>query len=95
MDARDICRRLNCSPLTLSEWLDKGCPVDRQPPFASYAPGQVRQWLAENGIREWPTESDDDLDSPIRLILRALRRREITPWQAEKVITNLGSGIWA
>ncbi len=94
MDARDICRRLNCSPITLSEWLDKGCPVDRDPPHANYDANRVKGWLAENGIRDWPKESDRDLDVPIRVLLKALQRKEITPWQAERVIVNLGSGEW-
>ncbi len=95
MDARDICRRLNCSPITLSEWLDRGCPVERQPPYAHYEPSRVKEWLAQNGITDWPRESDDDVDKPLIPILRALERKEITPWQAEKVIMNLGSGDWS
>ena len=91
MDARDICRRLNCSPITLSEWVDKGCPIHRDPPSAWYELGPVKDWLTENGICDWPKESDQDLDEPIRVILKALQRKEITPWQAEMVITNLGS----
>ena len=94
MDARDICRRLNCSPITLSEWLDKGCPVDRDPPYAKYDPSGVKEWLTENGISDWPKESDRDLDAPIRVILKALQRKEVTPWQAERVIVNLGAGDW-
>ena len=93
MDARDICRRLNCSPFTLSEWVDKGCPIDRQPPFAHFDPDRVRKWLEENNIHEWPKESDRDLDEPVRVILNALERREVTPWQAENVMTNLGH-VW-
>jgi len=94
MDARDICRRISCSPMTLSQWVDRGCPVNRRPPFAYYVPDEVRQWLANNGITDWPKESDHDLDMPLRALLRALQRRELTPWEAEKVITNLGSGVW-
>ena len=94
MDARDICRRLNCSPMTLSEWVERGCPVHRHPPFASYDTARVKNWLAENGVSDWPKESDRDLDEPIRVILNALACRTITPWEAEKVIMNLGSGDW-
>ena len=94
MDARDICRRLNCSPITLSGWLDRGCPVHRHPPFAGLDPDGVRKWLEENGIRDWPRESDRNADEPIRVILNALERKEVTPWEAERVITNLGSGVW-
>lgn len=94
MDARDVCRRLNCSSVTLSEWVDKGCPVDRHPPFASYDVDRVKKWLAENGICDWPKENDRDLDDRVRVILKALQSKAITPWQAEKVILNLGSGDW-
>jgi hypothetical protein len=90
MDARDICRRLNCSPFALSEWIDMGCPVERHPPFAHYDPERVRTWLKDSNIRDWPKESDHDLDDPIRVILKALERRDVTPWEAEKVMTNLG-----
>jgi hypothetical protein len=93
MDARDICRRLNCSPITLSEWVNKGCPVERRPPYVHYEIEQVKKWLAEKGINDWPRESDEDLDLPIRVVLRALSRKEITPWDAEMVNTNLGFGI--
>jgi hypothetical protein len=39
-------------------------------------------------------DSDQDLDLRIRLISKTLHRREITPEQAEKVITELGWGDW-
>ncbi|MDO8586620.1 MAG: hypothetical protein Q7T82_06225 [Armatimonadota bacterium] len=94
MDARDICRRLNCSPITLSEWVDKGCPVERHPPSANYEIDRVKKWLAENGVTDWPRESDGDLDEPIRVLLKALQSKQITPWQAEMVIVNLGSCAW-
>jgi phage terminase Nu1 subunit (DNA packaging protein) len=94
MDARDICRKLNCSPVLLSEWVERGCPIDRYPPYAGFETDKVKQWLAENGITDLPKENDQDLDVPIRVILKALQRKEITPWQAEKVIMNLGSGNW-
>lgn len=94
MDARDICRRLNCSPVTLSEWVNHGCPVHRNPPFAHFNPDEVRQWLAENNIADWPKETDRDLDVPIRAILKAVEHKEITPWKAEQVMTNLGSDVW-
>jgi phage terminase Nu1 subunit (DNA packaging protein) len=95
MDARDICRRLNCSPVTLSQWVDRGCPVHRQrPPFAGFVTEEVKQWLADNGITDWPKESDYDLDVPIRALLKALHRKDIAPWEVEKIILNLGSGVW-
>ncbi|MHB9105852.1 MAG: hypothetical protein ACYDCO_02240 [Armatimonadota bacterium] len=91
MDARDVCRRLNCSPVTLSEWLDRGCPVRRDPPWANYDINAVRRWLEDNGIRDWPRESDHVLDVPVRALFNALARQEITPWEAEKITLNLGS----
>ncbi len=90
MEARDICRRLNCSPVTLSGWVDRGCPVRRDPPSAQFSMDAVKQWLDANGVAEWPRESDYDLDVPIRSILKALQRKDLTPWEAEKVVANLG-----
>jgi len=31
---------------------------------------------------------------PIRVIFKALHRRDLTPEQAEEVITDLGWGVW-
>jgi RNA polymerase sigma-70 factor (ECF subfamily) len=94
VDARDIGRRLGCSPQMLHEWVEKGCPILRCWPFARFDLDRVKQWLADNGIEEWPKESARDLDRPIRVIFKALYRRELTPEEAEGVITNLGWGDW-
>ena len=97
MDARDICRRLNCSPKTLSEWVDRGCPCQRHSeeyPFVGFDVERVRQWLAENNITDWPKENDRDLDVTIRALLKPLSRKEMTPDEAERIIRNLGPGIW-
>jgi len=94
MDARDIGNRLGCSPQTLHTWVEKGCPILRCWPFARFDLDRVKQWLADNGIEEWPRESARDLDRPIRVIFKALHRRELTPEEAEGVITNLGWGDW-
>jgi RNA polymerase sigma-70 factor (ECF subfamily) len=94
-DSRDICRRLRCSPLKLSEWVESGCPTLRCWPFVRFDLDRVRQWLKDNGIDDWPQETDDDLDYPIRMIFRSLYRRELTPEDAERVIESLGKGDWA
>jgi len=39
-------------------------------------------------------ERDHDLDRPIRVIFKALYRREVTPEEAEEVITDLGWRDW-
>jgi RNA polymerase sigma-70 factor (ECF subfamily) len=93
-DARDVCRRLNCSPQTLSKWVDEGCPILRCWPFARFDFDRVNQWLRDNQIEDWPKESDYDLDRPVRVIFRALHRRELDPEEAESIITNLGWGNW-
>jgi len=95
MDARDLCRRLGCSPLTLARWVEGGCPVHRQPRYAWYDLAEVEAWLAARGVTEWPKEDDRDLDVPLRCIAKALERKEITPWQAEQVIFLLGAEYWA
>jgi len=51
----------------------------------------VKTWLADQDIHDWPQESDHDLDHPIRVLFKALARKDITPWEAEKVLMNLGS----
>jgi RNA polymerase sigma-70 factor (ECF subfamily) len=93
-DSRDVCRRLNCSPQTLSKWVEEGCPVLRCWPFARFDFDRVNQWLRHNEIEEWPKESDHDLDRPIRVIFKALHSRELNPEEAESIITNLGWGDW-
>ena len=94
MDARDICRRLNCSPISLHNWVEQGCPILRCWPFARYDLDRVKQWLADNQITDWPKESDRDLDRPIRVIFRELHNGNIDPEQAEKIVTELGWGVW-
>ncbi len=90
MDPRDLCRNLNCSPVILAKWVEAGCPVHRDPPFANYELEEVQQWLEANGIREWPKEDDQDLDYPIRSVFKAVERKELTPWEAEKVLFLIG-----
>jgi len=89
MDARDICRRLGCSPLTLHQWVKEGCPVLRCWPFARFDWQRVKKWLTHNGVTQWPNESHYDLDRPIRLIFKALHRGDLTPEQAENVLDSL------
>lgn len=89
LDARDICRRLQCSPLALYEWVLRGCPVIRCWPFVRYDLDRVKRWVSENGITEWPKEGDTDTDRPVRVILGAVYRREITPEHALRVIDGL------
>jgi len=93
-DARDVMTRLRCSPQMLHEWVEKGCPILRCWPFARFDLDRVKQWLKDNGIDDWPRESVRDVDRPIRVIFKALHRRELTPEEAEGVITNLGWGDW-
>ena len=94
LDARDVCRRLRCSPQTLSDWVKKGCPILRCWPFARFDLDRVKRWLDDSGIKEWPTESDRDLDRPIRVIFKALHRQELRPEEAETIVTDLGYGVW-
>ncbi len=94
MDSRDIGNRLGCSPQTLSDWVNKGCPILRCWPFARFDLDKVKEWLKINNISDWPRESARDLDRPIRLIFKALHRGDLTPEQAEEVIDNLGWGVW-
>jgi RNA polymerase sigma-70 factor (ECF subfamily) len=89
LDGRDICRRLGCSPLTLHDWVQRGCPVIRCWPFVRYDLDRVKQWLKDNRISGWPRESDADTDRPVRAILQAVYRQETTPEQALKIMDGL------
>lgn len=95
MNVRETCRMLNCSPLLFAAWVEQGCPVgERRNGFADYDVDRVRAWLQEKGITDWPRENDHDLETPIRYLLWALERREITPWEAEKVLFVIGAESW-
>ncbi len=89
LDARDVCRRLRCSPQVLADWVERGCPALRCWPFVRFDWERVKQWLKDNEIEGWPRESDDDVDRPIRLLLRAVERGELTAKKAEGVLEGL------
>ena len=89
LDARDVCRRLRCSPQVLAGWVERECPALRCWPFARFDWERVKQWLRDNGIEEWPKESDDDLDRPMRVVLKAIERGELTAKKAEGVLEGL------
>jgi RNA polymerase sigma factor (sigma-70 family) len=94
MDARDICRRLECSPMQLSEWVGAGCLIVRCWPFARFDLDRVKQWIADQEIGDWRRYRPRDLDRPIRAIFKAIEDGELTAEKAEEVITNLGWGVW-
>jgi RNA polymerase sigma-70 factor (ECF subfamily) len=89
LDARDVWRRLRCSPQVLAEWVERGCPALRCWPFVRFDWERVKQWLRENRIDEWPRESDDDVDRPMRLLLKAVERGELTAKKAEGILEGL------
>lgn len=92
MDDRDICRRLQCSPIQLYEWVQQGCPVLRCHPFVRFDLDRVKQWIADNHITGWPKPTPQQTDLPIRLIFKALYSGEIDPERAEEIISGLGWG---
>jgi len=94
MDARDISRRLKCSPMQLLEWVDAGCPILRCWPFANFDLDRVKQWMEDQKVRDWRRYSPRELDRPIRVIFKAIEQGELTAEKAEEVITNLGWGVW-
>jgi len=89
MDSRDICRRLRCSPRTLWEWVQQGCPALRCWPHVRFDLDLVKKWLADQGITDWPKESDYDLDVTSRVLWKALYRQEITPEEVERITLDL------
>jgi len=92
LDARDLCRRFHCSPLTLHDWVARGLPVLRCWPFVRFDWDRTKQWLRDNRITRWPKESDSDVDRPLRIIFRALARGRLTPGQAEEIVDALELG---
>jgi RNA polymerase sigma-70 factor, ECF subfamily len=89
LDARDICRRLQCSPLALHAWVTRGCPVVRCWPFVRYDLERVRQWLNGHGVLDWPKEAEAVIARPLRALLRATHEHTITPEQALKIVDDL------
>ena len=71
IDARALCQRLRVSPLTLNDWVGNGCPILRCWPFARFDVKRVQRWLADNGINDWPTENEYDLERPIRVVFNS------------------------
>ncbi len=94
VDARALCQRLAVSPLRLYQWVQQGCPILRCWPFARFDVARVAQWLADQGIHDWPREPADALARPIRLLFRAVAAGELTPEQAETSMRTLGYGVW-
>lgn len=94
IDARALCQRLRVSPLTLYTWVKSGCPILRCWPFARFDVDRVQQWLAEQDIREWPTEDAYALERPVRIIFRDVYGGQLTPEQAEEIMETLGYGAW-
>jgi len=94
IDARALGQRLKCSPETLYEWVKKGCPILRCWPFARFDVERVEKWLADNAMREWPTENEYDLERPIRIVFKAVYEGHMSPEQAEEIMKELGYGVW-
>ena len=58
-------------------------------PFARFDWRRVQQWLNDNGVEEWLRESDLDLEKPLRVILKAVERGELTAKRAEEILEGL------
>jgi RNA polymerase sigma-70 factor (ECF subfamily) len=89
LDARDICRRLRCSPLLLRQWVQRGCPTIKCWPFVRFDLDRVKQWLKDNGVSGWPEADDADTDRPIRVLLRAVHEHKVTPEEALRIVDEL------
>ena len=94
VDARALCQRLCCSPLTLHDWVARGCPILRCWPFARFDVNRVEQWLASNGVTDWTNDNAYDLERPIRIVFRDVYEGKLSAELAEKVMTDLGYGVW-
>lgn len=94
LDARVLCQRLQCSPVTLHQWVSDGCPILRCWPWARFDLDRVRQWLAERGISEWPKENSYLLERPIRIIFREGYAGSLSADEAEMIMLDLGAFVW-
>jgi RNA polymerase sigma-70 factor (ECF subfamily) len=94
IDARALCQRLGCSPLTLHQWVNDGCPILRCWPWARFDLDRVQQWLAAHGITEWPEENSYLLERPIRIIFREVYAGSLSAEQADQVMHDLGAHAW-
>jgi DNA-directed RNA polymerase specialized sigma24 family protein len=94
IDARELCQRLRVSPITLHEWLKRGCPILRCWPFARFDADRVKNWLAENSVNDWPRENHYELERPIRVLFREVYEGRMTAMKAEEVMRELGWGVW-
>jgi len=94
IDARALCQRLCCSPLELHGWVKRGCPILRCRPWARFDLDRVQQWLRDNGIAEWPRENAYELERPLRIIFREVYRGKLAADDAERVMADLGDGVW-
>jgi hypothetical protein len=92
LDARDLCRRFHCSPLTLHDWVARGLPVLRCWPFVRFDWDRAKQWLKDSRITRWAKESDHDVERPLRLIFKALARGRLTAAEAEEIVDALELG---
>jgi RNA polymerase sigma-70 factor (ECF subfamily) len=95
IDARELCQRLRCSPLTLHAWVREGCPTLRCWPWARFDLDRVQQWLAEHGLRDWPKEDAYSLERPIRAVFQAVYEGRLSAETAENIMSELGWGVWA
>jgi len=94
VDARELCQRLGCSPLTLRGWVSRGCPVLRCWPWARYDVERVERWLENSGIHDWPRENRCDLDRPIRILFRELYEGGLKASDVQGLMDDLGSLVW-
>jgi RNA polymerase sigma-70 factor, ECF subfamily len=94
IDARELCQRLRCSPISLYQWVKDGCPILRCRPFARFDFDRVQAWLADRGITDWPKENVYMLERPARVLMREVYAGRVTPEQADEIRNTLGYGVW-
>lgn len=87
LDARDICRRLKISPVTLQALVHEGLPVIRYRPWIRYDWERVQSWLADKKVE--PDVTLDQASHPLRFLFAEIEAGRLTADQAERVFHDL------
>jgi RNA polymerase sigma factor (sigma-70 family) len=89
IDARDVCRRLLVSPVTLCEWVRKGMPVIRYRPWVRFDLDLARKWLAEQGIEVVQEVSLAQASHILSFLFGEIEAGQLTAQGAEDVVREL------
>ena len=87
VDARDICRRLKISPITLHRLAQEGMPAVRYRPWVRFDWERVQAWLADKKVE--PDISVELASHPLRFLFAEIESGRLTAAQAERIYHDL------